>query len=76
MMNDFLKKQIVETKGKTYINSIPIQEFENLNQLIETVKIAKKNGLGVNLCYETSNFHQGVLCQLYDKNSCTNKEYL
>lgn len=76
MISDFLKKQIIETKGKTYINSIPIEEFENLEQLIESVKEAERNGVGVNLLYETSNFYQGVLCQLYDKNTCTNKEFL
>lgn len=76
MTNDFWEKQIFDIKGKTYIISIPIEEFNDLKQLIEIAKTAERNGLGVNIHYKTSNFYQGVLCQLYDKNTCIFKDFL
>ena len=76
MINDFLKKIIKESKEIEYINSISIKEFSDLQQLSIFVKEANKNGLGVHLKNESSNFHQGILVQVYDINNCGCKEYL
>lgn len=76
MMNEFLKNEIREIKGKSYIADIPIEEFESIKQLDLFVKSAKENGLGVSLHHETSNFHQGVVVQIFDKETCEAKELL
>ena len=75
-MNEFLKDKLEECIGKNYINSIPIKEFSNLEELEIFIKEAKKKGLAANLKHETSNFYQGVLVQVYDIKACTVKEFL
>ena len=75
-MNEFLENAIKEIEGASYIRSIPIEDFENIDELTSFVKMAKANSCGVIMNYETSNFHQGVLVELYDKKTCTEKDYL
>lgn len=67
---------IKEVKGVSYIVDIPIEEFENLDDLTCFIKFMNLNGIGVVIYHEQSNFHQGVLVQMYDKETCTVKEYL
>ncbi len=75
-MNEFLKNEIKDVRGLSYILSIPIEYFGNMDELTLFVKTAKTNNCGVVMNYETSNFHQGVLVELYDKKTCTEKDYL
>ena len=75
-MKNFLKESLEECIGKSYINSFPLEEFEDLKELEEFVKKSKAKGLGVHLKYETSNMHQGILVQVYDIKACRVKEYL
>lgn len=74
-MRDF-SKDLKEIKGVSHIVSIPIKEFENITELDKFVKEMNKNGVGVTLHHEQSNFYQGVLVQTYDKETCTVKNYL
>lgn len=73
-VGDFLEKELIKIKGISYIVAIPIEEFKTINELEIFVKKAKKEGIGVTMKYETSNFHCGVVAQIYDKKSCTVKE--
>lgn len=75
-MNEFLKNAIKDVRGVSYIQCIPIEDFDNVDELTLFVKTAKTNNCGVVMNYETSNFHQGVVVQLYDKKTCTEKDYL
>lgn len=75
-MKDFLLKEMQNTKGQDYIIDIPIEEFEGIEELTEFVKKAKSHGIGTVLHFETSNFHQGVVVQIFDKESCTVKSFL
>lgn len=75
-MEDVLNDIIDEAKGSTYINSVSINEFNSIKELEDFVKKANKNGIGLVLHYEASNFHCGVLVQLFDKDTCTVKDYL
>ena len=74
-MRDY-KSVLKEVKGESHIVDIPIEEFENLSDLENFVKGMTENGIGVVLHDEHSNFHQGVLVQMYDKETCTVKDYL
>lgn len=75
-MSEFLKSELEEIKGKTYIASIPIDEFESNEELALFVKVAREKKIGTVLHYETSNFHQGVVVQIFDKETCETKDYL
>ena len=75
-MREFLKNGLEKVKGLTYIVDIPIEEFQSIEELTMFVKEAKKNKCGAVLHYETSNYHQGVVVQLFDKETCTAKDYL
>lgn len=75
-MNEFLKNEIQEIKGKPYIADIPIEEFESIEQLDLFARDAKKNGVGISLYHEASNYHQGVVIQIFDLESCEFKESL
>lgn len=75
-MSDFLKNELENIKGLTYIVDIPINEFQSIEELSVFVKEAKKKKCGTVLHYETSNYHQGVVVQLFDKETCTVKDYL
>ncbi len=67
---------IKEVKAKNYITAIPIEEFKDIKQLEELAKRGKAENIGISLKYETSNFHCGVLVQVYDKENCKVKEFL
>lgn len=73
-MSEFLKMELEKIKGKTYITDIPIEEFESIEELTEFIKVAKKSHCGTVLHYETSNFHQGVVVQLFDIVNCEAKD--
>ncbi len=75
-MSEFLKNELEKIKGQTYIASIPIEEFESKEELVLFAKIAKEKKIGTALHYETSNFHQGVLIEIFDKETCEVKDYL
>lgn len=70
------KSVLKEVKGVSHIVDIPIEEFENLSDLENFEKEMSRNGIGVVLHDEHSNFHQGLLVQMYDKETCTVKDYL
>ena len=76
-MSEFLKNELERIKGQTHIISIPIEGFERKEELVEFVKIAKGKKIGTALHYETSNFHQGVVVEIFDKrlfrNNAVNK---
>lgn len=76
VMSEFLKNALEEIKGQTYISSVPIEEFESKEELVAFVKIAKEKKIGTALHYETSNFHQGVVVEIFDKETCEVKDYL
>ena len=75
-MKGDLKHEIDCIKGQTYITDIPIEDFKKISELIEFIKVCKKHGLGAVLYYETSNFHQGVVVQIFDKETCKHKSFL
>lgn len=75
-MSEFLEKELENIKGLTYIVDIPINEFQSIEELTTFVKEAKKKKCGAVLHYETSNYHQGVVVQLFDKETCTVKDCL
>lgn len=58
---------LYEVKNTTYITSIPIEEFENIEDLKKFVKVMNANKIGVELKDEHSNLHQGVLVEIFDK---------
>lgn len=75
-MNEFLKNTLEQVKGTTHISDIPIEEFTSIDELNQFVQFANKQNCGVTLNHETSNFHQGVVVQIFDKETCTVKKYL
>lgn len=75
-MSEFLKNEIEKIKGQTYIVDIPIEEFDNIEELNQFVRLAKKEKCGAVLHHEVSNYHQGVVVQLFDKETCEIKEFL
>ena len=74
-MRDY-NRDLKKVKGVSYIVDIPIEEFENLDDLTYFVRYMNRNGIGVVVYHEQSNYYQGVLVQMYDKKNCTVKEYL
>ena len=74
-MRDF-KRDLESVKGVSHIVDIPIEEFENISALGNFVSQMNRNGIGVCLHDEHSNLYQGVLVQMYDKETCTVKDYL
>ena len=70
------EKVLYEVKGTSYITSIPIDEFYGLSEFDNFVKEMNGNGIGIVMHHEQSNFHQGVLVQIYDKDTCEVKNYL
>lgn len=75
-MDKFFSNILKETKGKDYMNCIPLEKFSNIEELTLFVEMAKKEKCGAVLHYETSNFHQGVIIELFDKETCEVKDYL
>lgn len=58
------------------MSSVPVEEFESKEELVVFVKIVKEKKIGIALHYETSNFHQGVVVEVFDKETCEVKDYL
>ena len=75
-MSEFLKNVLEEIKGQTYISDISIEKFESMEELVLFAKIAKEKKIGTALHYETSNYHQGVVVQIFDKETCEVKDCL
>jgi len=67
---------LMEIKGASHIISIPIEEFGSITELDNFVKKMNRHKVGVAMHHEQSNFHQGVLVQIYDKETCAFKNYL
>lgn len=65
-----------EVKGTSYITDIPIGNFASIQDLEAFVQDMKANRIGTVLHYETSNFHHGVVVQVYDIETCKFKGYL
>lgn len=64
--------QIVkEVKGTSYITDVPTIEFKTIQELNDFVEIMNKNGIGVTLKAEHSNFYQGILVQIFDTVTCS-----
>ena len=64
--------QIVkEVKGTSYITDVPTAEFKTIQELNDFVEIMNKNGIGVTLKAEHSNFYQGILVQIFDRVTCS-----
>ena len=70
------KQDMLEVKGTSHITVFPIEGFDDLSDLENFVKYMKRNGIGTVLHYESSNFHQGVVVQAFDKESCSVKKYI
>ena len=75
-MKGFLIESLFDHVGEEHICSIPIEDFADMEELIEFVEKANKKGIAVNLKNERSNFHQGVLVQIYDIKNCKVIKYL
>ncbi len=75
-MSEFLKNALEEIKGQTYISDIPIEEFKSKEELVVFAKFAKEKKIGTAIHYETSNYHQGVVVQIFDKETCKVKDCL
>ena len=73
---EYYEKILKGTKGTSHITSIPIEEFRDITALEIFVQKMNQNGVGVTIHHERSNFHQGVLVQIYDKETCMVKNYL
>lgn len=71
-----IEEYLKEVSSVKHIVDVPIDEFNTIDEITELIKRAKKNGIGAVLHYETSNYHCGVVIQLYDKETCTVKDYL
>lgn len=73
-MKEFFKNELEKIKGQTYISCIPIEEFGSIEELQLFVKNAREKNCGTSLRYETSNFHQGVLVEMFDEETCKLKD--
>lgn len=62
---------VKEVKGTSFITSVPIKDFESIQDLQNFIETMDKNGLGTSIKVEHSNFYQGVLIQTYDKETCS-----
>lgn len=69
-MRDY-KQDVYDIADTTHVMDIPIEEFENLEDFRKFVEVMSMNGIGVVLTDEHSNFHQGVLVEVFDKKSCS-----
>ena len=71
-----IEEYLKEVSSVKHIVDVPIDELNTIDETTELIKRAKKNRIGAVLHYETSNYHCGVVIQLYDKETCTVKDYL
>ncbi len=67
-MQDKIKGFIEEAKRNEYWSSLPIEEFESIGELKETVELCYKLKLSTEIKAEHSNFYQGVLFGVKNKN--------
>lgn len=63
-------KSLEEIKGKDYTITIPIENFDSIQNLISFFKTAENNEVCAILKYEKSNFYHGFLIEIFDKNYC------
>ncbi len=61
------KEDVYDIKDTSWVTDIPLKEFENLEDLNNFVEVMNKNGIGVVIKTEYSNFYQGVLIEAFDK---------
>ncbi len=66
-MQDKIKRFIEEAKRNEYWSSLPIEEFESIGELKETVELCYKLKLSMEIKAEHSNFYQGVLFSVANK---------
>ena len=64
-------QDLYDIKDTSWVTDIPIEEFECLADLEQFVEVMNKNGCGVVIKAEYSNFHQGVLVEAFDKETCS-----
>lgn len=68
------KEDVYDIKDTSWITTIPLlKEFENLEDLNNFVEVMNKNGIGVVIKTEYSNFYQGVLVEVFDKKTVNEK---
>ncbi len=70
------KQVLSEIKDATYIISIPLKKFDDLKDLENFVKVMNENGIGVAIKAEYSNFYQGILVEVFNKEKCIVKHYI
>lgn len=66
-MQDKIKRFIEEAKRNEYWSLLPIEEFESIEELKETVELCYKLKLSMKIKAEHSNFYQGVLFGVANK---------
>ena len=65
-MRDY-KQDVYDIQGLSHILDIPLDEFEDLEDLRRFTEVMAQNNIGVVIAAEHSNFHQGVLVEIFDK---------
>lgn len=71
-MRDY-KQDVYDIIDRSYITCIPLEEFEDLKDLEQFVKVMSQNGIGVAARAEYSNIYNGVFIEAFDKNKCSTK---
>ena len=66
-MREKIKDFIDNAKQNEYWSSLPIEEFQSIEELKETVKFCYKLKLSMEIKAEYSNFYQGVLFSVANK---------
>ena len=66
-MEDFLLNAIQDVKKQPSVTYIPIEEFDGIEELAEFVETSEKNGVVAYLHHETSDSHQGVVVQIFNR---------
>lgn len=60
-------KYLRECKEVDYIITIPLSDFESVKELGDFIEDAKKMGIVCNINCEYSNFYQGILIEIQNK---------
>lgn len=66
-MREKIKDFIDNAKENEYWSSLPIEEFESIEELRETVELCYRLKLSTEIKAEHSNFYQGVLFSVANK---------
>ena len=66
-MEDFLLNAIQNVKKQPSVTYIPIEEFDGIKELAEFVETSERNGVVACLHHETSDSHQGVVVQIFNR---------